>query len=654
MTSFYPALPGRASSQLATSRLLFQIHHDQNAILRLQTQLSTGRRIERPSQDPGAAIRALAAQRHLEYREQLDTNLKAADTILTASESTLAQAQSIITEMRGIAVLVADTTLSAAEVDAYANQIEAAIDKMVQIGNSKFRDQYIFGGSNVTKAPLERNGDVVRFTGNNNQLLTIADYSATVAANVTASDAFGAQSKRVVGSIDLNPALNTSTPLANLHLGDGIRRGAISLSDGMQAVSVDLANAHNLQDVIDRIEAVQVSGRPLDVTLSVTGINIAYADGLGGLLRIDDVGSGRTASDLGINNMQTAGLSPVVGSDLNPRLTMQTRISQLLGGTGITAGDSFVIRQGSRNFTINTNGLNTVEDLLNRIQSTGAKVATSIDPSGRFLQLQSTESGSLLSIGENGSNLATRLGLRTFTGSTPVSSLNLGQGIFTTDQSSDLQLTRSDGTQFQVNLTGVQNINDVIARINNHVDNFDPARRIVASMATTGNGLVLTAPQGAGPIRVSNVGASQAGWGLGLVPRSANETVGTNVGLSTVITGGDVSGVEVESIFSSLIRMRQALEQGKSENLQEVAASLDRDLQRMSVARGLVGSRQQSIDRHLELSATQQLQLKEIESDELDVDLAQTISELTGRNAALQASLQLMGQVTRQSLFDYL
>ena len=63
--SFYPVGSSRSSSALSISRLLYQINTDQNAITSLQTQLSTGRRIQRASEDPGAAIRSLAAQRQL-------------------------------------------------------------------------------------------------------------------------------------------------------------------------------------------------------------------------------------------------------------------------------------------------------------------------------------------------------------------------------------------------------------------------------------------------------------------------------------------------------------------------------------------------------------------------------------------------------------
>ncbi|MEZ6135502.1 MAG: hypothetical protein R3C53_11390 [Pirellulaceae bacterium] len=268
--------------------------------------------------------------------------------------------------------------------------------------------------------------------------------------------------------------------------------------------------------------------------------------------------------------------------------------------------------------------------------------------------MQSTESGTALSVGEDGSTLATKLGIRTFALNTPVSALNFGQGIFTNELGADLAFTRSDGSKMTVNLNGVQNVGDVIARINNHVDNFSPGLRIVASLATTGNGLVLTADSGINPVTVENVGGSQAAWGLGLVPRDQSIAASTLSGTSTVIRGADVSGVEVESAFTSLIRLRQAIETGQTENIERITQMLDNDLQRMSLARSFVGTRQQSIDSMHDLSAEQQLQLKQIESNELDADLATVISELASREAALQASLQLMGQTTRQSLFDYL
>jgi flagellar hook-associated protein 3 FlgL len=654
MTSFYPAANGRATSQLGITRLLYQIHRDELSIQDLQTQLSTGRRLNTPSQDPASAIRGLSAQRQLEYKSQIDDNMQSADTILAATGSTLSQAQSILNDIRGVAVESSNSTLSTEERDAYAAQVEAAITKLAELGNAKFRDQYIFSGSDVLRSPLTFSGDRLQFNGNSEELNTLSDFASTIAANVTADDAFGVKSSKVISTVDLNPAITAETPLALLNRRDGVRGGAISFTNGIDLVEIDLANAYTVSDVLERIDATQVGTRSLKASLSSNGINIQYLDGGGGILRVDEVGSGFMAGDLGINNSDLTGLSPVNGTDLNPVVTKSTKLSQLFGGTGINIGDSFRIQQGDRNYFVSTNNLSTVEDLINRVASSGASAQASLDPTGRFLQLQSTESGTSLSIGENNSNLASKLGLRTMDLTTPVSELNFGQGIFNSEQGNDLVITRTNGSTMLVNLSGVLSVGDVINRINNNVDNFTPSLRITASLSTTGNGLVLSANPGSQPIRVKNAGGSEAGWGLGLIPRGQEEAVGSAGGATTVINGADVSGVEVEGVFTSLIRMRQAIEGGQVEDMARVTQALENDIHRMALARGLIGARQQSIERTRDLSAEQQLQLKSIESQELDSDLAEVISQLTARQAALQASLQLMGQSSQLSLFNYL
>lgn len=653
MSSFYPTASARATSQLGITRLLFQINHDQLSIQDLQTQLSTGRRISKPSQDPAAAIRALTAQRQLEFKSQLDDNLKSADSLLSVTESTLAQAQTLLNEMRGLAVSATGNTFSEEERDAFIAQVSASISKLTELGNAKFRDQFIFGGSDILQSPLAVTGGGISFKGNEEQLRTITDFASTVAANISAEEAFGVRSDRVVGTVDLNPAISGETPLSQLNRGEGIRGGAISFSNGIEKVEVDLSNAYDLNDVLDRINATSVDGRALSATLTTNGLNVEYADTLPGILAIDEVGSGIMAAGLGIANGAT-GLSPVVGTDLNPLLSKETRLSQLLGGVGITIGDTFQITQGDETHIIGTNGLVTVEDFINRIHQSGADVIASIDSTGKHLAIQSTESGTRLSIGENNQNLATQLGIRTLGGNTSVSELNFGRGIFASEEHDDLVLIRSNGTEFAVDLDGVQSVQDVIDRINNNVDNFSPGTRIQASLNPYGNGFVLTAPAGAQQIGIKNAGGSQAAWGLGLVASDQTESRGTTVGSSSVIRGADVSGVEVEGVFTSLIRFRETLESGRFEDMERIAAILDDDLQRMSLARGLVGTRQQSIQYSEDLSAEQQLLLKEIESQELDADLAQVISELSSREAALQASLQLMGQANRLTLFDYL
>ncbi len=653
-SSFYPASVTRVSTSQATTRMLFQVNNDQAAIQRLQIQLSTGRRIERPSDDPAAAIRALSAQRSQEFKAQILDNLKSADTILGASESVLSQVQSILNDMRGLAVESSGNLLSVEERTANASQFAEAVSKLIELGNSKFRDQYIFAGANVLQAPLKGVGNAVRFSGTEHSLDTITDFGATLAANVTADATFGTRSDHIVGANDLDPSLLPTTRLQDLNFGEGVRRGAISLSDGTNTVEVDLSNAYTLEDVRAAIESKQLGNRDLKVTIGNKGLSIDYTDALPGILRVGEVGASLTAFDLGIRTAGALSNSPVVGNDLNLIATKNTQLSQLFDGSGIPNASLFTIRQGSKSYTINTAGMNTVEDLINGIESSGAQVKASLDSSGRYFSVQSLESGTTLSISEAGGNTASRLGIRTFDTTTNVSRLNFGQGIFASDQTSDLKIIRTDGSQMLIDLDGVQTVGDVLNRINSNFDNFNPALRITASLSTNGNGIVLSAPTGAQQISIATTGDSSAAVGLGLVPKGQSSQNGVTSGTNSVITGLDVSGVEVEGTFTTLLRLEQAVRSGNNEDMERLVSSLDDDIRRLSESRGVVGARQQRIAEMQSRTEEQQIQLKQVESDEIDADLASVISELTGRQAALQASLQLMGQQSQMSLFDFL
>lgn len=656
MTNLYPAITNRSSTPLAVSRMLFQVHGDQSSILDLQMQLSTGRRFQKASEDLASAINALAAQRQQEFRQQTEINLRSADDILSASETSLAQAQTILNEVRATAVEAAGNTISDDQRTALLHHVDGALRRLTDLANSRFGDQYLFAGSSVKENPLQIAGNAVQFTANHEQLETIADYGSTLAANVTANEAFGVKSSQIVGTVDLDPSVELDTPLSHLNQGVGVRAGAIRLSSGVESVELDLTGSHTVGDVMQKINSLNLGGRQIEVTLNASSLDVDYADGLGGLLRVEEVGSGAAAGDLGINNVTTSQNSPVIGSDLGPIMTLTTRLSQLFSGSGLAPGASLIITQAGRDYVVNTSGLNTVEELLDRMERTGARIETAIDSTGRFITVQSTESGSQLSIGENGGDLATVLGLRSMTDDTLVSSLNFGNGIEMNDQAGepDIVLTRNDGTQLRIDLSGVQTLGDVMDRINNNASNFNPSTRITASLAPTGNGIRLTSNVGAQPIEVTNSGGSSAATGLGWTDKNNSTATGVASGASSLINGRDVATVKVEGVFSSLIQLRQAISDSDSEAVKAVWQSMEQDLDRLTIARALVGTRQQSIEGRIQKSEDEQIRLREIESQNLDADLASVISELTHRQAALQASIQLMGQTARMTLFDYL
>ena len=666
LSSFYPVVAGRTSDSLSRYRSLYQVQVSKLGIQQLEDQLSSGKRFNLPSQDPTAAIRVIGIQRDLEFRDQTLRNLDSSQSYLNVTESTLGNVQDTLIEIRGLGVESAGNVNSDAEREGWVNQINATLERLTAAANTRYQDRYLFAGGKLDTPTVSKLVDTVKFSGNDLDLLTIADTGEYIAHNVTGQKALGLISDGVVSRVDLNPAAIGRTRLADLNGGQGISPGAIQLSNGLERVTVDLSGAETLDDVLERVNnAAALSGRNVQFSLNNGALVAGYADAGPGQLRILESGAGRTARDLGILTETLTAPLPITGTTLDPILRPTTLLSQLNGNTGLIANDGIRIEQNGKTYNILLGTAVTIEDLTNIINGSGAAVRADITPDGRNLRIRSTQSGADFSIGENTGNLAERLGLRTFHQQLRLDQLNFGQGIHATD-GPDLSFQRNDGSEFSIDLVGTTTVQDALDRINNHVSNQDPARKITASLNAVGNGITIASgvyvpnPLGPpltttpGPIKVRNAGGSQAAFGLGLIPKGSIEVQASLVGTTYTVVGKDPNPQEVKGVFNSLIRLREAISAKDTSVISRAVELVDADLSRLSLSRGSLGVQQQRIDDLKSLQEDNQIELKADESRNFDADLAKTITELQARQASYEASLKLLGNASQLSLFNYI
>ncbi|HTN75742.1 MAG TPA: flagellar hook protein, partial [Pirellulaceae bacterium] len=85
------------------TRLLAQLQVDQLDLLRLQTQISTGRRVLSPSDDAPASIRAIGLQRLLEQKAQAQTNLTTSQSYIGAADTSIANLSGLLNSIRATA-----------------------------------------------------------------------------------------------------------------------------------------------------------------------------------------------------------------------------------------------------------------------------------------------------------------------------------------------------------------------------------------------------------------------------------------------------------------------------------------------------------------------------------------------------------------------
>jgi flagellin-like hook-associated protein FlgL len=190
--------------------------------------------------------------------------------------------------------------------------------------------------------------------------------------------------------------------------------------------------------------------------------------------------------------------------------------------------------------------------------------------------------------------------------------------------------------------------------INNHPDNQNPSTAVVARLTAVGNGIELFDPNPVTtePLTITRSIMSEAALDLGFIGVGEFEATadpGTNT-----LTGADVNPQEAVGVFNTLLRLTEAVLAGDDRGITRAVELLDIDLDRVTLARGELGSRQRTLDVLESRLQDEDIELRRVLSEEIEADLVETFSNLAARQTALEASLRQSASILRTSLLDYL
>ncbi len=651
-----PSLPisiVRTSTPLSTHRLISQLNSDQIELQKRYEQLSTGRRVLSFSDDPAAANRALGLQSGINRGTQLLRNANAAAGYYAATDSALARVDSSLITARAAAVEAAQTVIDDDQREALATTVRETINSVFAAANTLFRDHQMLGGILNGGDAYSFEGNEIVYHGTNAVGRTQLGAGPPSEINLSGNDALGTYSVFLEGD-PLNAALHSSSRLVDLRRGEGVQPGVIRLSGGGNWVDLDLRSASTIGNVLDVISSIELEGRPLTTSLTSDGIRIEYADGLPGTLAIEDTQGSTLAADLSINNTDTGiPTSPVTGDQLAPRVTPLTRISDLKGGAGLNLNSGIRIQQGNQTFDVDLDDAENLSDVLIAINRSGADVRAELDEADGRIRLRALRSGVDYSIGENGGIAARELGIRSATEQTLLSDLGKGRGLALNPGDIDLVITRTDGVVLELNLDGLESIEDVIHAVQTHPLNTG-SKKVLVSLNDFGNGIQIKAPPDAAPLSIRQVGASDAGNRLGLIPYGETETTGVPLGAVNSIVGDDYAKRDAGGAIDTLLRLEDAIRTGDVIEISRLQQKLNVDLDQASRSRGKVGVWARNLDELKVATEDSITQMQGHLSEEIDADFATVISEMSQRQLAIEASLRLIGQTAQMTVLNYL
>ena len=150
----------RITGQMTSNSLVKNLNRHQAELDEIQTQIGTGLKIRKPSDDPGLATNQMYFRTRLHELEQFGRNLDDGKARLDQTDGALSTATDILQRVRVLTVQAANGIYQGDK----GFELEAAIGKeidqhlraLIEIANSRdATGKFIFGGHTIDKAPFE-------------------------------------------------------------------------------------------------------------------------------------------------------------------------------------------------------------------------------------------------------------------------------------------------------------------------------------------------------------------------------------------------------------------------------------------------------------------------------------------------------------------
>ncbi len=160
----------RISDQLRHSTYLADLNQRLDNLYQLQQELSTGRRLRLPSDDPNDASRALRIDECLKRQEQFLGNIENAQDCVNFADSRLQQIVDLLNEIDGLAARADNDDQTEQDRQAAALEIDQKLEQLLGMANSRFNDRYVFGGWQTLSSPFadtrDADGRIISVTAN--------------------------------------------------------------------------------------------------------------------------------------------------------------------------------------------------------------------------------------------------------------------------------------------------------------------------------------------------------------------------------------------------------------------------------------------------------------------------------------------------------
>lgn len=178
----------RIADKMSFEQVKTNVSKNRRQMSELQNQAATQKRVTKPSDDPLAASRVLGEKVDLSGKKQFTKSLNYAKGFLDYTDQTLGELTEALMRVKELAISQSnDASANEESRRVVATEVEQLYNQMVQIGNRKMGDRFIFGGTKTTSSPFEMDGS---YKGNSGEMLIHIDKDSFLSMNLPGNRVF--------------------------------------------------------------------------------------------------------------------------------------------------------------------------------------------------------------------------------------------------------------------------------------------------------------------------------------------------------------------------------------------------------------------------------------------------------------------------------
>jgi len=185
----------RISSSWAHQTAVNSMLNQQASLQQIQQQLSTGKKLLTPSDDPMAAARIIDLNQNIKQNEQYQSNINTARDRLSQQESVLQSATDVLQKINELGVQGLNDTNSPSDRASIAGEMEELNKQLLSIANTKSPSgEYLFSGFKSTTQPFSKNSGTTgtyTYAGDTNSRSIQIDTNRQITDGDPGSQVFG-------------------------------------------------------------------------------------------------------------------------------------------------------------------------------------------------------------------------------------------------------------------------------------------------------------------------------------------------------------------------------------------------------------------------------------------------------------------------------